>query len=113
MILRGTAVRMAMGALALGFAMQMTPILHAQGEAVKIYKDKCAGCHGPDGSANTPAGKALKTRDFHSPDVKNESDADFATIITKGKNKMPAFEGKLKEAEIKSLVAYVRDLANK
>jgi mono/diheme cytochrome c family protein len=41
----------------------------AQGDAAKNYTAKCVTCHGADGSANMPAGKALKARDFHSPDV--------------------------------------------
>jgi mono/diheme cytochrome c family protein len=34
----------------------------------------------------------------------------LAETITKGKNKMPAYGGKLKDSEIKELVAYVRQL---
>jgi len=39
------------------------------------------------------------------------SDAQLADTISKGKPpKMPAYEGKLTDAEIKSLVSYVRGL---
>lgn len=94
----------------LGVAVLMSPASHAQ-DGAKIYADKkCASCHGADGHANVPAGKALKTRDFSLPDVKAESDAELTTIIAKGKNKMPAFEKQLKDTEIKALVAYVRTL---
>ena len=64
---------------------------HAQDDGAKLYAaSKCASCHGPDGAANVPAGKALKARDFHSPDVQGQSDADLIAVITTGKNKMPA-----------------------
>jgi mono/diheme cytochrome c family protein len=41
------------------------------------------------------------------------SDEELETVITKGKNKMPAFEGKLKKEQIVELVAYIRELAKK
>lgn len=85
----------------------------AQGDAAKNYTAKCATCHGADGTAGTPAGKALKARDFHSPDVQNESDDALAQIVANGKNKMPAYGKQLKAAEIKDLVAYCRALGKK
>ena len=38
------------------------------------------------------------------------SDTDLLTIVSGGKNKMPAYGKSLKETEIKDLVAYVREL---
>ena len=76
-------------------------------DAAATYKAKCAMCHGPDGK-----GGKMGTRDFASPEVKAETDAQLTEIITKGKPpKMPAYEGKLKDTEIKDLVAYIRGLA--
>jgi cytochrome c6 len=89
------------------------PALRAQNNAAASYKSKCAGCHGADGSGGTPAGKATGVRDFHSPDVQKESDAELADIIFKGKNKMPKYSDKLKDAEIKDLAAYSRELGQK
>ena len=79
----------------------------------EVYKAKCAGCHGADGRANTPAGKALGVRDFQSPDVQKETDSELADIITNGKNKMPKYGDKMKDSEIKDIVGYVRMLATK
>lgn len=79
-------------------------------DAAATYKAKCALCHGPDGKG-TPTGQKMGTRDFASPDVKGETDAQLTDVITKGKGKMPAYGGKLKDTEIKDLVAYVRSLA--
>jgi len=86
------------------------PAMRAQGDAAGNFKAKCAGCHGPDGAGSTPAGKAMGVRDFHSPDVQKESVSDLADIITNGKNKMPKYAGKLKDAEIKDLATYVQSL---
>jgi len=75
-------------------------------DAAATYKAKCAMCHGPDGK-----GGKMGTRDFASPEVKAETDAQLTEIITKGKGKMPAYDGKLKDTEIKDLVTYIRSLA--
>jgi mono/diheme cytochrome c family protein len=88
--------------------------VHAQDNGAKLYTaNKCASCHGPDGSANVPAGKALKARDFHSPDVQGQSDADLSAVIASGKNKMPAYAKQLKPEEIAELAAYSRALGKK
>lgn len=85
----------------------------AQGAGEKTYKTKCATCHGPDGVGATPAGKATKARDFCSEEVKKETDEEWTASIVKGKNKMPAYDKKLSEAEIKDAVAYIRSLCKK
>jgi len=78
-----------------------------------VYKSKCAACHGADGKGNTPAGKNMKVRDFASPEVAKQTDDQLIEITTKGRNKMPGYGNSLKEAQIKELVAYIRDLAKK
>ncbi|HEX8810444.1 MAG TPA: cytochrome c [Terracidiphilus sp.] len=75
-------------------------------DAAATYKAKCAMCHGADGK-----GGKMGTRDFASADVKAETDAQLTDIITKGKGKMPAYGGKLADADIKGLVTYIRSLA--
>jgi mono/diheme cytochrome c family protein len=65
-------------------------------------------CHGPDGSGNTPMGKKLGTHDFASPEVQKQTDAQLTEAITKGKNKMPPYAGKLSDEQVKQLVAYIR-----
>ena len=82
----------------------------AQSSGADTYKAKCQMCHGADGLGNTPAGKAMKARPFNAPDVLKESDADLMTVIKNGKNKMPAFAGKLSDAQITDVVAYIHTL---
>ena len=78
--------------------------------AKDLFASKCAMCHGPDGSAQTTMAKNLKIRDFHSADVQKQSDAELKAVITKGKGKMPAFEGKLTGEQIDQLVGYLREI---
>jgi cytochrome c6 len=74
-----------------------------------LYKGKCALCHGPDGKGSA-VGKKLGARELTAADVQKQSDADLTTIVTKGKNKMPAYDGKLTKEQIDSLVKYIRTL---
>jgi mono/diheme cytochrome c family protein len=75
-----------------------------------LYKSKCAACHGADGKGDTPAGKKLGARDLHSPEVAKMSDTELFDITKKGKEKMPAYDKKLTDDQIKELVKYVRSL---
>jgi len=85
----------------------------ARGDGAGDFKAKCAMCHGADGRGSTATGKALKVRDMGSADVQGQTDAQLTAIITDGRNKMPAYKGKLTDDQIKGLVAYVREVAKK
>ncbi len=41
------------------------------------------------------------------------TDAQLIDATTNGKDKMPAYKGKITDGEIKQLVAYIRQLAKK
>ena len=79
-------------------------------DGAATYKAKCQMCHGATGMADTPAGKSTKARPFNDPDVMKMSDADLINITTNGHNKMPAYKGKLTDAQIKDVVAYIHTL---
>jgi len=85
----------------------------AQSDSAALFKSTCVMCHGEDGSGNTPSGKALKAKDLRSEKTQKKSDAEIAEVITKGRNKMPAFGQKLKPEQIQQLVAYIRQLPKK
>jgi cytochrome c6 len=80
----------------------------ANGE--KVYKAKCASCHGADGKGETATGKMTKARDICSDEVKKESDAAWTDIVAKGKNKMPAYGKQLTDTDVKDVIAYMRSL---
>lgn len=79
-------------------------------DTAALYKAKCAACHGPDGKGDTVAGKKLGVKDFHSPEVAKMSDAELFDITKKGKDKMPAYDKKLTDDQIKDLIKYIREL---
>lgn len=82
-------------------------------DAAATFKGKCAMCHGADGSGKTTMGEKFGIRDLRSTDVQKQTDAQLSEIVTKGKNKMPAYDGKLTKEQIDQLVAFVRDLGKK
>ena len=79
------------------------------GEAA--YKAKCQMCHGATGMADTGAGKSMKVKPATDPDVKKMSEAEMIKVTTDGAGKMPAYKGKLSDAEIKGAVDFFRSFS--
>ena len=78
-------------------------------DAAALYKSKCQVCHGADGKGS-PAGQKLGAKDFQSPEVAKQTDAELIKITKEGKGKMPKYEGKLTDDQIKDLIKYIRSL---
>lgn len=106
-------LRLAVTATAMAALLFVSSQVQAQSGGEKVYKAKCAACHGPDGTGNTPTGKAMKVPSLCSEEAKKATDAQWTETITKGKNKMPGYDKKLTEAEIKDVIAYARGLCKK
>ncbi|MGA8501399.1 MAG: cytochrome c [Candidatus Sulfotelmatobacter sp.] len=94
-------------ATALAVVLSVSLPAHAQ-SAADLFKSKCAGCHGADGTGSA-MGTKMGAHDFTTADVQGMSDAHLTDIITNGKNKMPKYAS-LKPEDIKGLVAYIRTL---
>jgi cytochrome c6 len=97
----------AVAALVVLFVLALTA--QAQDSSAALYKSKCGACHGPDGSGSA-TGKTMGAHDLSSADIQKMSDTELTTIITDGKNKMPAYGKSLKPEQIQGLVAYIRTL---
>lgn len=87
----------------------------APGQAT--FAKKCSACHGKDGKGSKMMAKMFKTElenlDLVSEAAQKKTDAELTETIHKGKNKMPSFKGKLKDAEITEVLSYVRAFAPK
>jgi cytochrome c6 len=99
-------MKMILRALLAIAALSMLTSSYTFADAGADYKAKCAMCHGASGEGKA----AMKTRDFSSADVQKQSDAELTEIITKGKNKMPSYDGKLSKDQIGDLVKWIRTL---
>jgi mono/diheme cytochrome c family protein len=79
--------------------------------AAELYSKNCASCHGKDGRAKTFKAKFNHARNLTEPGWQEAvSDERIFNSITNGRKKMPAFAKKITEAEINSLVLFVRGL---
>lgn len=85
-------------------------VLLAAADPSALFKTNCAPCHGADGKGKTPVGKSLHVKDLAADEVQAQSDADLCKIILEGKGKMPAYNGKLSDDEIRALVTFIRSL---
>ena len=79
------------------------------GEAT--YKAKCQSCHGAEGTPNPGIAKMMGVKPASDAAVKAHSEAEMIAITENGKAKMPAFKGKLSDAQIKESVDYFRTFA--
>jgi mono/diheme cytochrome c family protein len=103
--------RIALGLAVVVFAMVFSTWSAAEDMmGADLYKAKCAACHGADAKGDTAMGKKMGVKDFSSADVQGKSDADLNGIITNGKAPMPGYKGKLTDAQIDSLLKYIRSL---
>lgn len=82
----------------------------AQASGADIYKTKCQSCHGASGTPSPAMAKAMGMKPVTDPSVKGKSEAQMITVTTNGAGKMPAFKGKLTDAQIKNSVSYFRSL---
>ena len=107
-----------LGALSLGvftttlynqnsIAAETNPTNIGQRSGAAVYAQMCSRCHGPDGRANTAKGRSVGATDFTSNDwVPNV--ARDRRIVTRGRESMPAFKQRLRPAEIRAVVNYIR-----
>ena len=98
-------------------------VVLAQGVAAKakdLFAQQCAACHGPTGKGDSPAAAALNPKPA---DLTNKAylaglkDQYLFDLIQKGgaavgkSPLMPPFGAKLKDADIRNVIAYLRTLA--
>ncbi|MGE3151352.1 MAG: c-type cytochrome [Nitrospiraceae bacterium] len=90
----------------------------------RVFAQRCAVCHGPDGRGNGPAAPALtpRPRDFtrgqfkykSTPPGQPPSDADLIRTVSTGlrASAMPFWQDILSAEEIREVVAHVKSLSN-
>ena len=76
--------------------------------AQAFFLQSCAGCHRQDGSATRPDGRKGRAADLTDAAwQKHETDASIVASIINGKGHMPAFKGRLSEADALTLTTEV------
>jgi mono/diheme cytochrome c family protein len=79
-----------------------------------VFQRFCVSCHGADGRGDTMRAQIPGLPNFTSPDWHaRRSDAQLATSILEGKGTaMPAFDGKLGEAQVRDVITYIRSFVS-
>ena len=86
-----------------------TAILGAVSEGAALYgSHNCATCHGADGKGNATMKNIPNFTD--AAWQKKATDDEMVKVISNGKPPMPAYSKQLTDAQIKSLIAYIRSL---
>ncbi len=85
----------------------------------RLWKSKCASCHGADGKGKTEQGEKMGIRDFTTPAVQKDlTDDRIKKALTEGVNRtvdgkkqqMDSFKDDLTPDQVDALVAYIRSL---
>ena len=98
-------------ALALAGALPFTARAEVDKKIERLWKGKCAGCHGADGKGQTEQGKKLGVKDYSTPEwQKSQTDEHIKKAIAEGVKGMDGYKDKLLPDQIDGLVAYVRAL---
>lgn len=85
----------------------------AQSSGAAIFKTNCQVCHGVNGLPNPTMAKLLGVPSVSGPEMKKLTLQQMVTTVTNGKDKMPAWKGKLTDTQINAVVAYLRTLIKK
>jgi mono/diheme cytochrome c family protein len=79
-----------------------------------FYQERCAVCHGPDGTGRGPGGVQLGGRNLvEARWAAKQVEADLVASVLRGRDAMPGFRRQLSEAEARRLVALVVRLPGK
>jgi len=76
----------------------------------KVFTQKCAACHGPDGTGNAKMEQALKVKIPALAASAAKTDSELMKIIADGKKPMPSFKT-LPKSELEAVAHYAKALA--
>ncbi len=91
--------------LVLVLAVALTAVSARADGAAAIFEKKCATCHGKDGKGQTKMAEKMGIKDLTAV---SGTAADVEKVVADGRGKMPAFKGKLSDADIKDLAAFIK-----
>lgn len=91
-------------------------VLSASGQEVKqLYEQTCAMCHGVSGKGDGPTSQVLQPKPANLATVLKDKDDAYLTKLLKGGGAsvgksplMPSYQGTLSDAQIQSVIQYVK-----
>jgi len=95
-------------AAALLLAFSTLPLTAEVRDLKAFFQERCAVCHGPDGTGRGASGARLGGRNLVEPRwLARQEESGLAASILKGRGAMPGFRRQLSESEARRLVAEV------
>ena len=89
----------------------VTSGLARAGDGEALYGDHCAKCHGADGRADTPVGKAMKVPSLVDPKWTSADTAEALVTAFHANPKHKAVESKVTDDELRAIATHVAKLA--
>nr|WP_216086700.1 c-type cytochrome [Halothece sp. PCC 7418] len=96
--------------LILGFSLLIAAPAHAAANGAQVFQANCAVCHA-NGGNRIMANKTLKQEALERYNM--DSKEAIITQVKNGKSAMPAFLGRLNDAQIEAVADYVLNQAEK
>jgi len=98
-------------------ALASAPAFAADKKIERLWKSKCASCHGPDGKGETEKGKKMKVADMTSADWQKKSDDDLKKAIADGiktekdgvKKEMDSYKDDVKGEQLDGMIKLMRE----
>ena len=97
--------------IALALLMAVTSGLARASDGEALYGEHCATCHGADGRADSPLGKALKVPSLVDPKWTSADTVEALVTAFHANPKHKAVESKVTDDELRAIATHVAKLA--
>ena len=90
----------------------IAPLAAVAGDGTVLYEANCSQCHGADGRAQTPVGKAMKAASLAEPKWAEADTADALVAAFRANPKHKAVASKVSDEDLRAISVHVRGLAS-
>ena len=100
------------GTLGAVLPLTFAPFATFAGDGTVLYEANCSKCHGADGRAETPVGKAMKVAPLAEPKWAEVDSADALVAAFRANTKHKPVASKVSDDDLRAISVHVRGLAS-